>query len=311
MDAVLAVGLPIFGLIFAGLGAGKAGILGMASSDALNRFVYWFALPAMLFNGMFRAPLGELIDVPYLAAYLGGVGFVYVLGLIIALRWPRRSLTDASILAMTAAYANVGYMGLPLCALAFGDRGLPPVIVATVVTAALLFAGTTILVEADLNRAAGPGAALRRVARALATNPLLLAPIMGGLWVGSGAPLPAAIKNFMDLMGAAASPCALFALGLFLAGQSVRDDLPTVGWLVALKLIVMPAVTWILAFRLIPVSELPAVIAVLLNALPIGAGAFVMAAQYGRQVAPISAATLISTIVSVVTVSALMAFYVN
>ncbi len=311
MDAVITVGLPIFGLIFAGWGAGKIGILGVASSDALNRFVYWFALPALLFNGMFRAPLKSLIDVPYLIAYLGGVAFVHALALVIAVRWPRRSMADGAILAMTAAYANVGYMGLPLSALAFGDRGLPPVIVATVITAAILIAGTTILVEADLNRSAGAWAASGRVIKALATNPLLLAPIIGGFWVGFGAPLPAALKNFMDLMGAAASPCALFALGLFLAGQSVRDDLPTAAWLVVLKLIVMPAVTWVLAFRLIPVSDLPAVISVLLNALPIGAGAFVMAAQYGRQVAPISAATLISTIISVVTVSALMAIYVG
>ena len=311
MDAVITVGLPIFGVIFAGYGAGRAGVLGVASSDALNRFVYWFALPAMLFNGMFRAPLADLIDVPYLAAYLGGVGITYVLALLIALRWPRRSLADASILAMTAAYANVGYMGLPLCALAFGDRGLPPVIVAMVVTAALLISGTTILVEADLNRSAGTRAALARVAKALITNPLLLAPIIGGLWVAGGIPFPAALKNFMDLMGAAASPCALFALGLFLVGQSVRDDLPTVAWLVGLKLVVMPAVTWLLAFQLIPVSELPAVISVLLNALPIGAGAFVMAAQYGRQVAPISASTLVSTVVSVISVSLLMAFYVG
>jgi predicted permease len=126
----------------------------------------------------------------------------------------------------------------------------------------------------------------------------------------SGVPLPSAVRLFGELLGNAAGPCALFALGLFLAGQPLRDDLRLVGWLVVLKLVVQPAATWVLAFRLLVVEPVWAEVAVLLNALPVGAGAFVLAQQYGRQVARTSAAILISTVLSVLTISYLLAAFV-
>ncbi|MGQ0664436.1 MAG: AEC family transporter [Pseudomonadota bacterium] len=51
--------LPVFGLILAGSLAGRFAILGAEGSEALNRFVYFFALPALLFLGMARVPVGQ------------------------------------------------------------------------------------------------------------------------------------------------------------------------------------------------------------------------------------------------------------
>ena len=78
MRAIVDVVLPVFGLILAGVLAGRFRILGQESSEALNRFVYWFALPPLLFLGMARAPVHEVANLPFLGAYLGGVAAAFV-----------------------------------------------------------------------------------------------------------------------------------------------------------------------------------------------------------------------------------------
>ena len=58
--------------ILAGVLAGKAGILGQSASEALNKFVYWVALPPLLFLAMARTPVAEILHWPFIGAFLGG-----------------------------------------------------------------------------------------------------------------------------------------------------------------------------------------------------------------------------------------------
>jgi predicted permease len=76
-------------------------------------------------------------------------------------------------------------------------------------------------------------------------------------------------------------------------------------WLLSLKLIVQPLVTWWIA-RLVGLDQFWTASAVILSALPTGALIFVLARQYGVYVERASAVILASTVVSVVTLSAIM-----
>src|SRR5690606_8782982 len=66
MSTVINVALPVFAIILAGYGSGKVGLLGQASSEALNKFVYWIALPPLLFLAMARAPVAETLNWPFI-----------------------------------------------------------------------------------------------------------------------------------------------------------------------------------------------------------------------------------------------------
>ena len=119
---------------------------------------------------------------------------------------------------------------------------------------------------------------------------------------------------FGDLLGASAGPCALFAIGLFLAGQQLRAglraDLGPVATAVALKLLVQPALAWVLATHAFPMHPYWAAACVLLAGLPTGALTFVVAQQYKTAVERTSTVILVSTVLSVPTLSALLAYYV-
>ena len=122
-------------------------------------------------------------------------------------------------------------------------------------------------------------------------------------------PLPIPVDRFAGLLGGAASPCALVCIGLFLAQESVAArDAPAIGVLVGLKLLVQPAITALLAIHVFAVPPAWSHPAVLLSALPIGSGPFTIAKLYGLEAGVTSGAILVSHLLSVVTVSLLVAW---
>ena len=323
MSAVLNAALPIFALILAGFLCARRGILGPHATDSLNAFVVWLALPALLFQAMAQITRPEVDHPAFLAAYGGGMAVTFACSFALDRRRGRR-LADRAIEGLDAAYANTGFMGIPLCLAALGPASLPPAIIATLLTACVLFAAAIVLIETDLQRPHGgarPGLlpVLRKVAASLARNPLLAAPALGLAFAATGADLPAPALRFTTLLGAAASPCALVTIGLFLAQSGTRPDPATdtaphraatrgtVARLVALKLLLQPALTAFLAFAVFPMPAPWSHAAVLLAALPIGTGPFMLAKLYDREAAVTSRAILLSTVLSVATISLLVA----
>jgi predicted permease len=309
MNAVLNVTLPVFAIILLGYVAGRAKLLGEGGTDALNNFVYWFALPALLFLAMARVPVDRIFNWPFLAAYTGGVAGTFLLSLAAGrLFFPNRPAALV-LQGMTAVFSNTGYMGVPLFLTAFGQEGALPALILAVYNAAFVFGVAVVLIELDLGRGDGPAAILRNLSLALVKNPLVMSAAVGILWSLLGLPLPRPVVNFLEILGAASGPTALFAMGLVLTVEAATADLGEVGWLVVLKLLVQPALTAALAFWMFALEPLWGASAVILAALPTGALTFILAQRYGLYVRRATVATMVSTVLSVVTLSALFAWF--
>jgi predicted permease len=306
LESVINVVLPVFGIILAGYLAGVFGVLGEASSEAINRFVFYVAMPVLLFHSLAGVETARIVNGPFLAAYGGGQAITLVLALAFAKAAHRARLADASLYAFTAIFANTGYLGIPLAALAFGEAGVLPAIVATAFQSAVFVAVAAALVETDLGKGAGAAAVARHVALAVAHNPLFVAPVAGMAWSLLGLALPAPVDAFCRFLGSAAGPSALFAIGLFLVGKPFARSAKEVASLSAFKLFVQPLVTALLALALIEVEPPWAKMAVVLAALPAGANCFVLATHYGIAVERTSAAILATTAGGVVTLAALL-----
>ncbi|KAA0677327.1 AEC family transporter [Azospirillum brasilense] len=311
MSVVFNVALPVFAIILAGVLSGKAKLLGPASSEALNKFVYWMALPPVLFLGTAKRSLPEIFNVPFIGAFLGSMLAVYALGALLGRLIHRERTQIQCMQGLNACFSNTGYMGIPLFLAAFGPDRLAPAILATVIMSAIMVGIAVIWLEFANSQGGGIGKALRDVGRALVKNPLIISTALGLAWSVflSGVPVPRPIAIYCDLMGASAGPCALFAIGLFLATQSLKANLLEVGWISALKLVVQPALAWLLIQTLFPLDPFWAGSAIILAGLPTGALTFVVASQYRIYVERTSAAILMSTIASVVTLSFLLATY--
>lgn len=307
MNAVLNAALPIFALIGTGFLAGRRGLLDRAATDSLNRFAVYLALPALIFAVMAKVTPAQVAEGGYALAFGGGIVVTFAIAFVLA-RVRGERLAGGSIEGLNAAYANVGFMGIPLCLLVFGEASLPASIVAVLCTACGLFLFAVVLIEADLRRGAGRAETLRRVAVSLGRNPLLLAPLFGLAVAASGLPLPTPVDRFLALLGGAASPVALVCIGLFLAQERDFGEPRTVATLVVLKLVVHPGVTAVLAYGVFEMPPLWAKVALLSAALPIGTGPFTLAKLYGLDAGVTSGAILVSHVGSVVTVTLLVAW---
>lgn len=308
MQAVLNAALPIFALILVGFLCGRFGVFTREATDNINRFAIYLALPPLIFTTMTRITPAEFGQVGFSAAFAAGIAATFALAYGLARR-RGGSIADASIEGLDAGYGNVGFMGIPLCLLVFGPEGVPAAVIATLFTGCVLFLAAIVMVEFDLRRGIDRRSTVRRVLVSLLRNPLFIAPV-AGLAVGlTGLPLPLPIETSAKLLGGAASPCALICIGLFLAQERAGGgERRLICLLVGLKLAVQPAVTALLVFYVFPVPPLWARAAVLLSALPIGSGPFTIAKLYGLQAGVTSAAILASHLVSVLTVSALVAW---
>ena len=305
MRAILDVILPVFGIMFAGYLAGRFRLLGSASSEALNGFVYFVALPALFFISMARVEIAEVFHGPFLAAFGGGLLGSFVLTLLVGVvAFPNR-LAALGLHGLSAVFSNTGYLGIPLLLTTFGEPGKLPGIISTVMMGTVVMALGIVLIEIDLGRGGSPLRILRNVALGVLRSPLVLSAAAGLLVSRAGATVPAALATFCDILGAAASPCALFAIGLFLVGRSFTAGMGEVGWLVTVKLILQPALTWWLAYRVLTMEPVWAASAVIQAALPTGALIFVLAQQYGIYVQRSTAAIMISTVLSVLSLSVL------
>src|ERR1700743_904918 len=308
MLSSLSVVCPVFALIVAGFACGRFGLLGPTASSELNRFVVYLGLPALLFQVMAEADWPTLWQPGFTAPF--AIGSLVIFGGTLIWRLANgHHLTDSSIDGLNAGYANVGYIGFPLCELIFGHQSLALVTIATIITISILFAIAIILVEIGLQVERRPHRLLLKIGKAWIRTTLLVAPLLAAVWSTFHTPVPEAARTVLDLVGTAASPCALVSLGLFLAARhrGSRSSRPVAMTLAVLKLIVQPGIVAICAYGIFKLPPVPAAIVVLLSALPTGTGPFMVAEFYKREAVVTSGTILFTTIASVVSLTACLA----
>ena len=306
MQILLTVSLPFFALIFCGYAAGRFRALSEPAIVGLNSFVFYFALPTLLFFKMAETPIMSQFDWGFIAAYSGGGLLSFLVAAVLGRILFASRLAENGLQGMAAACPNVGYLGLPLVIAVFGDRATLPAVMVIVFDLLILLPLPTLLIELDSGRGAPLRAIVAKVVTGLVKNPLIVATVAGALCGIAGLALPVPLKAFGGLLGSAAAPCALFALGASLIGKPISDNMAEVGYLAACKLIVHPAAAALIGYELLRLDPLLANIAIVEASLPIAANVFVMARAYGYYVARTSTAILVSTVAAVFTVSVLL-----
>jgi malonate transporter and related proteins len=301
---VLAAVFPVFGLVAAGYLAGRFGLVMQASSHALNQFVYAFALPAMLFIAVYRGTLEDILSGAFLLAVIAATLLTAMVGFALSYFAGGGSAAESTLRGLNASFANTGYLGIPLVTVAYGERAALPAALATVATNIVSFALAIVCIELFVNPRRG-GA--RRALLGVARSPLIWPIALAVLLVALGVKIPLPVERFATLLAAAAGPCALFAIGLFVSQLPIRTGLATTWQSTVLKLVLHPLLMALLAFWVLPVEAFWAKIAVVCASLPLGATAFVLAQRYGLLEAETSSGAVVSTAASLLTVSLVMA----
>ena len=189
MNAVITAALPVFALILTGWLAARWNLLGSGATDALNRYVVYLSLPALLFRAMTQVDLAAMTHWGYVGAFAGGIAITFVAGFAGRRRGARapdrpQHRRPGRRLRQRGVHGHSAVRG-PVRRRKPGAGG-----VATLLTASVLFGCAIALIELDRQQAPGLGATLLKVGQALMRNPLLAAPVAGLAWAATGIALP-------------------------------------------------------------------------------------------------------------------------
>lgn len=308
MITVLTVAFPVFAIIAAGLVAGRLKVATAEDCAALNRFVFRFGFPAALFGLMSGASgltgLDARLALSYGLPAFVSIALAYVFARKIFVLEPQ----TAGAHAFASVIGNAVFLGLPI-ALRIEGWAQPFVTLMLVEGILVIGVGAALMSPRDAVRGTPFLQRIVNFFKRPLTNPLVVAALAGFVFASLGLTLPGPIRSFFEILGRAAGPVALFALGLFFATRPLPPVTGTLGKTLAIaafKMILLPATAFALA-TLLQVNDPPYRGALaLFTVTPVAVGAFVMASQYGRYVDETAAAIAVTTALSVLSISAVL-----
>ncbi|MCA1776383.1 MAG: AEC family transporter [Paracoccaceae bacterium] len=304
LDVFLKV-LPFFAIVGLGYGAARRGFFTAEATAYLTKFVFYFALSAMLFRFSANLSLGEVWDASFVLAYLLGTTAIYLLATGVAVA-RKRPVTEAAVEAQCAVIGNVGFLGIPMLVLLLGEAAIGPVMLVLAVDLIVFGSLIVILITGSRDGRVQLGT-LRVVALGLVKNPMIVSIVLGLAVSSLAVPIPAPVNEFLTILGGAATPGALFAIGASLAGKSA-ERLSVAVWLTSCKLVLHPAAVAVCALLVFTVEPYAAGVMIAAAALPVAGNVYMLAQHYGVAPARASAAILVSTALSVLTVSGVIAW---
>ena len=276
----------------------------------LTRFVFDFAVPMLLLRTISTANLPDVIPWDYLASYYLGTFIILLSGLgITRLLW-QRTFSQQVINAFSSSFSNTVLLGIPIILLTFGDRAVLPLFIIIGTHGIIMVPLFTIMLEMGKSGRAPIKTVIVRTSYGLFTNPLIIGLLSGLACNLFEITLWKPLDEMAKLLANSVTSCALFALGATLA--SFRKNIPwqEVPMIVILKTILHPVVVWGLATLVFRVKEVIWIqVLVLLAAQPTGVNPFLFASRYNVGQLVSSGAAFISTIFSIFTLSALLAFF--
>ncbi|OIQ31426.1 MAG: malate transporter [Alphaproteobacteria bacterium MedPE-SWcel] len=297
--------LPFFAIIGLGYWAGRTRFFTEEATAFLTKFVFFFPLSAMIFRFAANLSFGDIFDPNLILGYLVGTLCVYVIATMVAVV-RKQDISTAAVEAQCAAIGNVGFLGIPMMVLLFGAAAVGPMMIVLAVD--LVVFSSLIVVLINVHRGAGFSlATLRLVGLGLLKNPMILSIVGGLAWSAGQIPIPTPMNDFLAILGGAATPGALFAIGASLASKSA-ERIEVAGWLSFAKLVLHPAGVAFGVLWLMPVTPFSAAVAISAASLPVAGNVYMLAQHYGVAPQRASAAILISTVVSIVTVPLVIAW---
>lgn len=291
--------LPIFAILALGYGLHRFGLFDVPTAQAINRFVFFVATPALVFSIIANAPITHF-NLAALGAYFSAQLIIYISTSIFMYRVLNRDRAESLLLGMTATFVNHVFFVLPIAERIYGVNASQPIAGIILIDSGLVFCGTVLAV--DLMQTKNPSPL--KVVGMLIRNPFLIASVLGILAWWLRPLIPQGFFTYASFAGAAAAPTSLFALGIVLASNSIRPIGAATWSIIFAKIALHPLLVFCM-LSLVSVSSDWKTMLILVAAGPCGAMPFVIALQYGITTKTIAKAVLVSTLFSLISLSLL------
>ncbi|MBL4789171.1 MAG: AEC family transporter [Kordiimonadaceae bacterium] len=311
MAEIFTIIAPVFLIMALGFFLGKTKLFPEGSSAILISFVWYVAIPALMFRSLAPKDLPSADELVFVGTYYGCLYIVYTAGMLLTRKFFGFSSAEQGVFSLTTCFVNGGFIGIPIMDGAFGTEGVRLLLVILSFHTLTLIPITTFIIEkAQKTDGKGPGL-LRVTFNSVRQNPILIALLAGLAWSALSLPFPNWLDKVLELPANAAAPVGLFAAGLALSNVRIAGNLHHSMLSVALKLLILPLLVFSVAHFLFELKPMWVGVATLTAALPSGMVPYTIALRYGVGARRAATAVLLSTGLSAITLSAVLYFLQN
>ena len=304
MLSILNVILPVFALMMLGNLAVRFKLFPTEGVRGLVMFVNNFATPCLLFQALATADFSATFNFSVIGPFYVGAVSVFTIGAILAVKLFGDRPGEGVSSGFAAMFTNTVLIGIPIMTRAYGPEALPTTFSIIAFHASVLITMGMLVMELVRRDGAPLHKALWVALIRIVSNPLLWGIVLGAAVNISGLKLVEPVEAFIAMMAAAVTPAALFGLGGALNEYKLSENWAQSLTMSALKLIVQPLIAYVIMVPIMQVDHEFARYGVLLAAMPSGINAYVFASYYNRGINVATNTVLISTVLSVLTVSA-------
>jgi malonate transporter and related proteins len=305
--ATLQVIMPAAIIVAAGYIVGKR-VMDAAGIKALSDLVFFLFLPCLLFRAMatstFRAS-----DAAFIAVYFGATMLWFLCVVMFTRHQWKESMPGAVVLGITAVFSNTVQLGIPIQKLAYGEAGLKLQLSIIAVHALIIITTATIWIEVWKARQTAKSGTEMSIGRTIAhlvksavIHPVILPILIGLIWSFTKYPLPRWVDEPLSFLSSAAGPIMLVLMGAQLSKMVLRAHMRAAITFVIVKNIIHPLIVFVVCWA-VGLPPLYTAVAVVCAALPTGANAFLFAQRYRVNEDTVTAATALSSIVALVTLT--------
>lgn len=295
--------LPVFLMIFFGAWLRRRAFPGEGFWAPAERLSYFVLFPALIVDTLASAELGGLRIIPMALALV--VTLLAVAGTLILLR-PHLGVQGPALTSLIQGATRMNaFICLAVANALWGSAGLT---IAAIAVAVIVPTVNVIGVMALARYGIASQPTVVGLLGSLARNPLIVAAVAGVLLNGTGLGLPPILGPMIEVLGRAAVPLGLLAVGAALDFGALRKQAPTIAQNAALKLLGVPAFAALVLWGF-GVEGLTAGVAILFMASPTAVSSYILARQLGGDAPLMAGIVTAQTAASLVTLPVVLSVF--
>ena len=306
MTDVLNLTIPMFSLIGIGYLLKRVHFMSENDGAVLSKFAFYILLPPLMFTSILSGDASKSLNINFILSYEIITISIFVLTYLLGLLFKLKTMEKA-IFGLNAAYPNYGYIGVPLCILAFGTNAAIPLALILLADTFVLLT-TLIFYKLTENRKTSLQELSKEIVQRFIYNPLMMSVFVAFIFSIADIKIVTAIDRTLSIVAASATAVALIALGVSLNVSSVKNQKSVLFFITVIKLIVHPILIFIVFQFQTGIDPIWVKTAIVCASLPVAANVFVLANYYKNFESESAAAITITTIVSSITVTIVLLY---
>jgi len=266
-----------------------------ATQKNMNKLVFRVFLPIYIFNSIYTTDIAKVFDIRLVALVVLGTLAIFM-ALMVVIPRVEKDNAKRGVMVQASFRSNYVLFGVPIAASLCGEANVGP----TSLLVGFVVPIYNILAVVCLESFRGGKPDMKKILKGIATNPLIIASVLGIMLNMLGVPLPTGVKKAVTDIGKIATPLSLVVLGAGFRFNAIHDYVRQIAVCMTNKLILSPILAVTVGVLLGLRNELLVPVLAVFGS-PIAVSSYTMAEQMdgdGRLAASLVVLTSVSSILT-------------